>query len=124
MANVDPIHIPPASGQQDAASLRADVEHLKWVAYQLRERTGGGVDLVADIGVQQVTEDGGNRTYRRFLDDIDDINGRITLLKRQNRNLENEIAEIKSLLLQTKSASRLAEQKINELESRIDSGVL
>jgi len=51
LTEVDPVNLPPvltSGGVLDPDALRADIEHLKWVLFQTRERTGGGVDIIGD----------------------------------------------------------------------------
>lgn len=68
LAEVDPVSIPPVltvSNDQSPEALRADIEHLKWIIFQLRERTGGGNDAIAELqtgelyepGIQAIDED-------------------------------------------------------------------
>lgn len=79
-------------------------------------------NAIDNLEVTQTTEDGGNRTYRRFRDEIDNLEGEIAHIKRQNKALEQQVYELKYLVSQTKSISRLAEQNIIELTERFDSG--
>lgn len=89
---------------------------------QLWIRSGGNVDLIAEVEATQVAEDGGNRTHRCYRDEIDALEGELAQLKRQNRNLENMVLELTDCISQSKNTNRLIEQKLNELTERYDSG--
>lgn len=89
---------------------------------QLWTRTGGSSDLIADLEVTQVAEDGGNRSTRHLKDDIYEVETRLADLKRSHRCLEQAIYELQGIIGQTKSQNRTTEQKVNELEERLDSG--
>lgn len=122
MANVDPFVIQwPSKWEQDP-EIGPVVLYLNRFLHDLRERTGGGVDLIENLEVSQTTEDGGNRTNRFFRDEIDVLHGDIAQLKRQNRLLEQTVYELSELVAQFKRVSSLSEQKINELIERYDSG--
>lgn len=137
---------------------------LEWIVNQLRDRTGGDIDEIENISVTITTEDGGNRGItRRNRDEIEELRNRIDSIpkhkegrekyqelqdkiaevKRRNRFLENEIANlcdqvnsvkrdcsaikqsvfsVNEQLGSTKRQFRLVEQKANELEERIDNG--
>lgn len=111
---------------------------------QLWLRTGGGTDLIADIGGAQTTQDGGNRSLiRRYRDQIDEIAGlhqesrrpkryeddiavlgdQIAQLKRQKTGFENLVNDLSGVIATLKKQNRTLENKLNELETRIDSGV-
>ena len=144
--------------------LKSRFVALEWIVYQLRERTGGDTDTIENIELTITTEDGGNRGItRRNRDEIEELRNRIdslpknndskdkyqelqdqiTDVKRRNRFLENEVANIfdqinsikrecstikqgvfsvNEQLGSTKRNFRLVEQKTNELEERIDNG--
>lgn len=90
---------------------------------QLWLRTGGNVDVISDIEVQQTAEDGGNRTYRRYRDEIDELTGLIAEQKRYSRSLEQQVLDLIDVVHQAKTRNRLLEQQINEIIERIDIGV-
>ena len=92
------------------------------VINQVYQRIGGPVDVIADIEVQQTGEDGGNRTYRRFRDEIDDLHGQIAEQKRHARNLEQQIFMLVEMVDQAKTRNRTLEQELNEIIERVDSG--
>jgi hypothetical protein len=102
MADVDsiPFHLIPKEWAFDAEKgefLRTVLERL----YGLRERTGGDDDVIQNIEITQVTQDGGNRTYRRYRDELDELQSQIVELKKTNRYrddidyLQSQISEIK-----------------------------
>lgn len=90
---------------------------------QLWTRTGGSTDLIEDLGVSQTTEDGGNRTYRRYEDDIHEIYGQLTEIKRQNRHLEQMVFELSEIIGQLHRQNRRLEQELNEIIQRVDNGI-
>ena len=89
---------------------------------QLFRRTGGGTDLIANLEVSQTSENGGNRTYRRWEDEIHDLKGQVVECKRQNRHLEQQIYELNDALSKAKRDNRRQEQELNEIIERLDSG--
>lgn len=89
---------------------------------QLWVRTGGNIDLISDIEVSQTLEDGGNRTYRRYRDEIDDLQGQLAEQKRHSRNLEQQIYMLIEMVDQAKTRNRKLEQNLNEIIERVDSG--
>ena len=101
---------------------REGKKQLADLVNQLYVRTGGSTDLIQDLEVSQTGEDGGNRTYRRFRDEIDDLYSHIVQLKKQNRALEQALFEVCDRLDQTKRINRSTEQKVNEIIERVDSG--
>lgn len=90
---------------------------------QLWIRTGGSVDLISDIEASQTGEDGGNRTYRRFRDEIDDLQGMIAEQKRYSRSLEQQVLDLIDVVHQAKTRNRTLEQQLNEIIERVDAGV-
>lgn len=142
---VDPFVAPIPKKIQEDPELRPFFEYfIRW-AHDIWLRTGGGVDVVEDTEVSLTTQDGGNRTNRYLRDEIDDLKGRIEEIrkprdytqeildiinsqKRQTRQeVEQEPTIIKNTYLTEKYESlkrhtRTLEQKINELEERLDNG--
>lgn len=52
MTSVDPVILPPIAPTGDPlsnVSLRAEIEHIKLILFQNRERTGGDSDSISDI---------------------------------------------------------------------------
>ena len=95
---------------------------LLTVLDQMWIKMGAGVDIISDMEVTQVTEDGGNRAYRQYRDDIYELETRLADLKRNQRKLEQVVFSLQELLERSKATNRLSEQKINELTERLDSG--
>lgn len=89
---------------------------------QLWVRTGGGRDAISDIEVTQISEYTGNRSPRRFQDEIADLEGRLVAYKRENSAIRQQLSELEEQVNQGKKRNRLLEQKINELIERYDSG--
>lgn len=114
--------IPQKYAQDPDPEIRDFWITLTRILWQLRTRTGGDSDNVAFSSESIVLQDGGNRTYRRFQDEIQELKGIIVELKRSNRRLEQRIYDIESSNDPFKSIRRL-ESEINELTMRIDSGV-
>lgn len=143
MTQVDPRLYPIPKELQQNPVTRKYFEDLERFLHDVWARTGGGIDVIADIEVQQVGEDGGNRTQRRVRDELDEIRDNLAQVKRQNRVLEQALnsaidsiekvsrrSRLSEQLLndalekisQTKRNSRLTEQKIVELTERHDNG--
>jgi hypothetical protein len=52
LAEVDPVNLPPllqSANPLAPESMRAEIEHIKWILYQLRVRSGGDNDTLADV---------------------------------------------------------------------------
>lgn len=90
---------------------------------QLWIRTGGSTDIIADIEVSQTGEDGGNRTYRRYQDEIEELRSLVSEQKRHSRNLEQQIFILTEMIDQAKTRNRTLEQNLNEIIERVDAGV-
>lgn len=113
------------------------LEHIFDVLRQSRTRTGGDEDLVADIEVAAVSEDGGNRSNRFIRDEVDNLHSLVVEKKRVDYRddidkLWNALSEIKppkdyrdeiSLLFDAVAdLKRKADHKdeIDELKSQVD----
>jgi len=144
MAQVDPRlgRIPDALLKD--RETRIYFEELERFLTDAWVRSGGGEDLIQDVGDQQTAEDGGNRSYRKFDDEIAELAAAIDQIKRTNKNLElllnealEEISEVKvksklsnqelselseRFIPEQRTRSRLTEQKLNELIERYEDG--
>lgn len=142
VANLDPFSIQwPKQWIQDP-EIGPVITYLNRYLTDLFVVLDGG-NAIENIEVQQVAEDGGNRTQRRVRDEIDEISNNLAQVKRQNRVLEQSLhGAIESIekvsrrsrqaeqslndaletISQTKRSSRLTEQKITELTERHDDG--
>lgn len=112
----------------DEIAFRPDLDpvykickHLFDVLRQTRNRTGGSDDFVSDLEASQTSENGGNRNFRRWEDQIQEVIGLLVEVKRQNRALEQRVYELEAKT--HKQNTRTLEQQINELEMRLDSGI-
>jgi len=134
LANVDPFVIPIPNKVLFDQELRPYFEYLHRFLHDLWERTGAGDDLIADLEADTTSADGGNRTNRFLQDEVEDIKGKLTELrrdryrddicllenqisdlKRQNRRLEQEVLALKE---QQAKAPRRLEQLIYEVAER------
>ena len=98
------------------------ISHLYEIIRQLRDRTGGDVDVIQNIEVFQVTEDGGNRSNRFLIDRVSELENVASEAKRQNRQMMQMVHDLSETIGHQRRQLRLAEQKINELTERYDSG--
>lgn len=119
MAKVNPFIAPIPQKFMADPELRGYFEYLTQFLHDLLQRTGGGNDDIADLELTVVSQDGGNRTYRFLEDEIQDLKASIAELKRKNQRLIDELQLSQEPI---KRNTRTLEQKINELEERIDSG--
>lgn len=151
MSDVDPFVYPIPSEFRNNPETRGYFEYLNIFLHDLWTRTGGPVNVVENIEVTQVTEDGGNRTNRFLIDDIQRLEDRINEIKRRDNAQEidcikeqlelirmprhresdpeperrapkQDHSELYELIAQLKRQNRTLENKVNELEERLDSG--
>lgn len=151
MSDVDPFVYPIPSELKNNPETRGYFEYLNMFLHDLWTRTGGPVNVVENIEVTQVTEDGGNRTSRFLIDDIQRLEDRINELRRRDNTQEidyikeqlelirmprhresdpepvrrvpkKDQSELYELIAQLKRQNRTLENKVNELEERLDSG--
>jgi predicted RNase H-like nuclease (RuvC/YqgF family) len=98
------------------------IRELLEILNQSRSRTGGDNDTVADLELINTLNDGGNRTYRRYNDEIQELSNQLSEIKRKNRSLEQKIDLLEESFDRQRRAIRTAEQNVNELTERYDSG--
>ena len=119
MTEVDPVNLPPVLTVADAldpASLRADIEHIKWVLFQTRERTGGGSDTISEL------EDNNNGD-NALIAQVAYLSSRIGELESQSvtreiPNLLKKVSDLESQLSTVREVPSLL-MRISDLESQL-----
>ena len=106
LTEIDPVNLPPVLTVADAldpASLRADIEHIKWVLFQTRERTGGGNDTISDL---EMNNNGDNSLFAQvgwLKTRVDELEAQLTgtkLVTRKLEEIEMQLARLRPVQVQ------------------------
>ena len=125
MANIDSIMfqlIDEVNKNPEWRPIYDALQNIALIIDQTRTRTGGDTDLIADTESSVTSQDGGNRSYRVFRDEIDELHGALVEAQKKSRRLESRVFELSEVILNHNSHSRRNEQLIAELTERLDSG--
>lgn len=117
--NRTPFNIIPKKWAFDS-EIGPFVREILDIIFQLRNRTGGETDTIADIELESIY----NRlkVLNQLRAEIGLLSDELSQVKRHNRSLEQKIYELSEIISQNKRLTRTTEQKINELTERYDSG--
>jgi hypothetical protein len=120
MTQVDPILHPIPKKFRDDPEVFPFFDFLVAVLRDLRERTGGSEDTVADTEAEVITTDGGNRSHRFWQDEIDKIWSH--LFCNNPRDYRDQIMDLRSEIHTLKRQNNTLFQLLDELIERYDSG--
>lgn len=119
MANVDSLLFQYLN-EIPASPERVAIEHLYEIVRQIRERTGGDTDSVADTESQIIETRTRASGVRK--DDMQALSDQLAQVKRYSKTLEQTIHLLSEQLATSSKRTRSIEQKLNELIERYDSG--